>query len=124
MRRVPWVALGTLGGWIALWLVTRLAPLQPAWPECPFKRLTGYACATCGFTRCALALGRGDWKEAFHWHPAAVLLAGLLPVVSLWDLRRAWRKAPYPLLPDSWIARLSVWALLLGVWALQVARGI
>ncbi|WLT31551.1 DUF2752 domain-containing protein [Geothrix sp. PMB-07] len=124
MRRVPWVALGTLGGWAALWLGTRLLPLFPAWPECPFKRLTGFACATCGFTRCALALGHGNWKEAFHWHPAAALMAIVLPLVSVWDLRRAWRKEPYPRLPDSWVSRLSIWALLLGIWALQVARGI
>jgi hypothetical protein len=61
---------------------------------------------------------------AFHWHPAAACVAALLPVAALWDLRRAWRGDPYPGLPDSRLARLSVWTVLIVIWALQVARGI
>ena len=124
MRRVPWLALGTLLGWVGVWLGGLLGPFIPWLPGCPFKRLTGFACATCGLTRCGLALGHGDWRAAFHWHPAAAALALLLPFLSLWDLQRAWRGAPYPLLPDSKASRLFAGAFLLGVWALQVARGI
>jgi hypothetical protein len=75
-------------------------------------------------TRCAMALGRWDWRGAFHWHPGLASLAALLPVLALWDLRRAWRGDPYPRLPDSKPARVAVWLILLSVWALQVARGI
>ncbi len=124
MRRVPWLALGTLVAWLGVGLGRTLSPVLVALPGCTFKRLTGIACATCGLTRCVLALGAGHWREAFHWHPAAAGLAVALPVLSLWDLRRAWRAEPYPLLPDTRRARWSVWSLLLGIWALQVARGI
>ncbi len=124
MRRVPWVALGVLLAGLATWVVGFLDPHFPLLPGCAFKRLTGVACATCGLTRCALALGRGDWAGALHWHPVAALAAALLPFLAIWDLRRAWRGRPYPDLPDSRALRLTAWALLLGTWALQVARGI
>jgi len=124
MRRVPWVALGALLAGFGAWTLAFLQPVAALLPGCAFKRLTGLPCATCGLTRCVMALGRWHWREAFHWHPAAALLAALLPCLALWDLQRAWRGAPYPPLPESRAARLSIWALLLAIWALQVARGI
>jgi hypothetical protein len=71
-----------------------------------------------------VALGRWDWGAAFHWHPVVAGLALLLPLVALWDLRRAWRGAAYPELPESRAARIGAWAFLLGTWAIQVFRGI
>ena len=124
MRRVPWVALVALLAGLGAWLASFLEPWADLLPGCPFKHLTGFACATCGLTRCAMALGRWNWPAAFHWHPAAAGLAALLPLLAVWDLRRAWRKDPYPRLPDSTAVRLSVWLILLGIWGLQVARGI
>lgn len=124
MKRVPWVALGVLLAGLGTWVAGLLSPYASLLPGCAFKRLTGVACATCGLTRCVLALGRGDWAGAFHWHPVAAGLVALLPFLGAWDLRRAWRNEPYPALPDSRALRLSIWALLLGTWALQVARGI
>lgn len=124
MRRIPWVALGALfAGW-GLRVAGLLQPVPELLPGCAFKRLTGFACATCGLTRCVVALGRGDWRAAFHWHAAATVFAMLLPLLALWDLRRAWRGDAYPPLPDTRAARVSAWAILLGVWALQVVRGI
>jgi hypothetical protein len=124
MRRVPWVALATLLAALGIRMAGLLQPLVAWLPGCAFKRLTGFACATCGLTRCTLALGRGEWREAFHWHPAAALLAALLPVLAAWDCRRAWRGAPYPPLPDSIAVRVSAWVFLVAVWALQVVRDI
>ena len=124
MRRIPWVALGALLAGLGVRVAVLLQPVPELLPGCAFKRLTGFACATCGLTRCVMALGRGDWREAFHWHAAAAALAVLLPVLALWDLRRAWRGDAYPRLPDTRVARVSAWVILLGVWALQVARGI
>ncbi|MFN7958651.1 MAG: DUF2752 domain-containing protein [Holophagaceae bacterium] len=124
MRRVPWAALGSFLAALGIWASGFLQPVTALLPGCAFKRLTGVACATCGLTRCVLALGRWDWSGAFHWHPVAAGTAALLPLLAAWDLRRAWRGDPYPRLPDSRALRLSIWGLLLGTWALQVARGI
>lgn len=124
MRRIPWLALAALLAGVGAWASTFLQPVAGLLPGCAFKRLTGFACATCGLTRCVMALGRWDWREAFHWHPAAAVLAALLPALVLWDLRRVWRGDSYPDLPHSGAARWSAWAILLAVWALQVVRGI
>jgi hypothetical protein len=124
MRRIPWVALGALLAGFGARAGAALAPLAGLLPGCAFKRLTGFACATCGMTRSVVALGRWDWREAFHWHPALAVLAALLPALVLWDLRRAWRGDPYPPLPDSKASRVAAWVILLGIWVLQAARGI
>ncbi len=125
MRRVPWIAL-------ALLLLAGLARLgaravaagRLILPPCPVKLLTGIPCATCGLTRCTLALTQGRLGEAFHWHPVAVLLLFGALLAAAWDLRRAWRKGPYPALPESDWARAGVAALLVGTWILQAARHI
>lgn len=124
MRRVPWLALGALLGLVGLRLAGLLAPWLGWVPGCVFKHLTGLACPTCGLTRAVLALGQGDWLDALRWYPALGLLALGAPGLVLWDLRRAWRAEAYPALPSSDLARLGVWLLLLGVWLVQVARGI
>jgi len=118
------VALAALLAALGTWASGFLEPVSALLPGCAFKRLTGFACATCGLTRCVLALGRWDWAGAFHWHPVAAVAAALVPLLATWDLRRAWRGEPYPELSDSRALRLSVWALLLGTWALQAVRGI
>jgi hypothetical protein len=124
MKRVPWLALGGLVLGFGLWAAGRLVPVAGLFPDCAFKRVMGFSCATCGLTRCAMALGRGQWMEALYWHPAAAAVVLLWPVVAFWDLRRAWKAEPYPSLPDSRLARMSVWALLAAIWLLQLVRGI
>ena len=124
MRRMPWFALVAVVAVLGIRVLALVAPWLPALPPCPFKSLTGLPCATCGLTRCILALGQGQWGEAFHWHPAAVVTLECLPILGLWDLRRALAGRPYPPLPDSLALRLLAGGLLVGVWALQVARGI
>lgn len=122
---IPWLALGFLalvlvlfaGAWAVLqWHI--------ALPPCPVKAHLQVPCATCGLTRCILALAQGHWAEAFHWHPMAVLLGLASPLAVGWDVRRAWRGEACPPLPDSLAARLSVAGLLAGTWLLQIARGI
>lgn len=125
MRRVPWLFLGMTGLAAALligaWAVRTFGLSLPA---CPLKAHLGIPCATCGITRCVLALSTGHWSEAFHWHPVGVALTVLAPIAMAWDLRRAWLGHPYPGLPDSVALRLGVAGLFLGTWILQIVRGI
>ena len=125
MRRVPWIALAlaALAG-LARLGAHAVAAGRLVLPPCPVKLLTGIPCATCGLTRCTLALAQGRLGEAFHWHPMAVLALGAIVLAALWDLRRAWRREPYPALPESDWARAGVAALLAGTWILQAARHI
>jgi len=124
MRRVPWVALSVLALALGIRLAAFLAPLSNLMPGCAFKRLTGFACVTCGLTRSVLALGQGQWYEAIYWYPAMAFLLVLAPLAALWDVRRAWRGDAYLPLPTSRAVRFGVWILLGGIWALQVMRGI
>ena len=124
-RRFPWLAasigaVGFLGFALAHFLTAFHLAL---WP-CPFKTITGLPCATCGITRCGLALSEGHWRLAFHWHPVAALLILAAPLFAAGDLWLAWRGRPFPKLPDSLAVRLVVVGLYLGTWAMQVARGI
>jgi hypothetical protein len=124
-NRVPWLAMGLAGGIPAILGAARLLePVRELLPVCPLKAMTGLPCATCGLTRCVQALAQSNWLEAFHWHPVAVLLLGLVPFVIFWDLKRAWKAAPYPDLPDSLALRLTLIGIFLATWILQVARGI
>jgi Protein of unknown function (DUF2752) len=123
--RCPWIALSLVTSIPLLWVAAKL--MDGRWlqaPACPFKTLTTFPCAACGLTRCVMALSHGQWREALHWHPVAVLLIALSPLLGIWDLRRAWRGEAYPGLPDSLAWRMGAAGLFLGTWALQVARGI
>jgi hypothetical protein len=124
-NRIPWLGLGLLAAALVLFLGARATlAWQLVLPACPLKLHLGVPCATCGLTRCLLALARGCWAEAFHWHPAAVLLGLASPLVLAWDGLRAWKGHPYPSLPDSLPARLGVAGLLAATWVLQIVRGI
>ena len=125
MRRVPWIALALVLSWGAGFALA--SGVAAGWvhvPPCPFKAITGLPCASCGLTRWGLALARGDWRGALHWHPVATVLAFGSPLAALWDLARAWRGRPYPALPDSGMARGSALALFVLAWLLQAIRGI
>lgn len=63
-----------------VWLAVSLASfaLAAAWlalrlpvPPCVFHRCTGFACPTCGATRCFFDLSRGHFSVAFFWNPLA-----------------------------------------------------
>ena len=76
-----------------------LFPLLPRllrWvPGCPFKKMTGLPCLSCGTSRAALSLLGGDFASAFHFNPLAstagvAFLAGVLlaPLLLLSRLHR------------------------------------
>lgn len=123
--RVPWVALGGVAAGFLGWLGAQasLAGLLRL-PACPTRTFFGISCASCGATRCVLALARGRLGEAFHWHPVLVLLLALAPLAMLWDLDRAFRGRPYPALPEGPAPRAAAALLLLATWLIQALRGI
>jgi hypothetical protein len=123
--RIPWLALALLGAALmAVCLAWAAESFPLLLPSCPLKTALGIPCATCGGTRCALALWKGHFREAFHWHPVLACLGLVSPLAALWDLRRAWRGEAYPPLPETWQARTAAALLLVGTWILQVARGL
>lgn len=72
-RRPPWPlwAVFVVFVWLALggtvvWLSARMG--RPIY-TCLFKRLTGMACPTCGFTRGALCLLHGRIGQAWLYNP-------------------------------------------------------
>jgi len=68
--------------WAAVVLSRHVDALQPL---CPFKRLTGLPCPTCGMTRGALCLLHGDVLAAVAFNPL-VFVAGAL--ASAWLMVR------------------------------------
>lgn len=51
---------------------------------CMFKRVTGYPCATCGGTRAAMSLARGEVGAAIQLNPLATLLVIGAPLLLAW----------------------------------------
>jgi Protein of unknown function (DUF2752) len=61
-------------------------------PACPFFRLTGWPCPSCGFTTSFAHAARGDWLQALTTQPFGLLLFGLtlmtIPVCLVLLIRR------------------------------------
>ncbi len=100
-----------------------------AWlPVCPFHRLTGIPCPTCGATRCVKALLHGDWAMAIQLQP---LIVAIVMAAAMW-LAYAWGMAvfgwPYPVAAanrrEKWLLGISAAALVLANWAYLVVRGV
>jgi hypothetical protein len=113
-----WAASVTLavavGGWLPL-----LASMAP---RCVLHQLTGIPCPTCGTTRAALALARGDLVAALMLNPlvSLVLVVGLVGGL----LAPPWVAARGPLprlpspLPLSW--RIGIGVALAADWTYLV----
>lgn len=126
----------TAAMWVAgLWLAMVLAAValekmagKPV-PLCMFKRITGYPCATCGSTRAVMATARGDIVGAFALNPLVmtVLVGG--PVVVIWRVMAARRRARLGLPVVYWspAQRIVAWIVAIGLlaanWGYVVWRG-
>lgn len=104
----------------ALILLSSFGPaLASRVPPCLFKSLVGFACASCGATRSALALARFDLVGALSINPLATLawacliLGGLVAgVAALFD-----RPLPELRLRPTLSLRLAAALALLANWA-------
>src|SRR5688572_8016546 len=56
-------------------------------PECTWHQVTGFACPSCGATRCVRGILRGDFGTAFAFNP--LLFVSFIGVV-FYDLYAAW----------------------------------
>jgi hypothetical protein len=95
-------------------------------PLCPMASSFGVPCPGCGLTRATLALLRGDFAEALHFHPLVWLLTPLfvtfvgVAVLEFVGLRPR-------VSPIRWqgrgtnIASVLVLLLTFGVWLLRFA---
>ena len=72
---------------------------------CPFRRLTGHECPTCGMTRACVAALRGDVATSFAAHPLGLpLLAAVLVYVlyqACQSMRSASRRSSSDCQPDE-----------------------
>ena len=92
---------------------------------CPFRRMTGLPCISCGMTRAVCALARGDVEAAFSYHAASIplALAGLAWLAFLFAELATGREYAGPI-GQRW-ARVLLGGLALaftGGWALNLAR--
>jgi hypothetical protein len=120
-RRLPWPLWAVLLvlAWLALGATVLWLGIYTGRPAeiCLFKRLTGLACPTCGFTRGALCLLRGQPGQAWLYNPllfsalalfftdaASRLLFGRTVRIHLTQAERrvAW-SAAWVLLALNWI---------------------
>ena len=115
----------------ALWLAASLGALAWAWfwlhsglslPQCPWHRLLGWPCPTCGATRCLRYAFHGAWKAAFLVNPlvlvsfvgialydgyAALVLGARLPRLR-WErvtpeTARKWRVGVIAVIALNWV---------------------
>ncbi|MEO0040405.1 MAG: hypothetical protein RIS38_1353 [Verrucomicrobiota bacterium] len=93
-------------------------------PSCVFMRLTGLPCLGCGGTRCARALVRLDWGQAFLFHPGFCLVVALAAAWTIHSavfwLRRDALRLRFHVEPDrSRRLRLAFVAFLVAHWVWQ-----
>lgn len=117
------VSLGSVAV-IGLWLYLGLPQ-----PQCTFHKLTGFACPTCGATRCVRFLGHGAWSSAFLINP---LIFSTFMSVLLYDIYAAMVLAfrlprlRFDKVPGRTgnLVRFGVIAVLVINWAWLIWRGV
>ena len=90
-----------------------------SWPVvCPLRRWTGVPCATCGMTRAAACLVRGDLAGAFGYNLAAIPVA--LFALAVWGMVLWEALGRSPVWPGFW-RRWGTWLTWLAVPLLAAA---
>jgi hypothetical protein len=74
LQRFSYAALLALAG--------PLFSLAVLWlqPRCGFAQMFGIPCPSCGSTRSALGLVRGDWSQALRMNPVGMIAVGMLGI--------------------------------------------
>jgi hypothetical protein len=93
---VPVVAPAVAVATLAAYVVPRALTHGPV--LCPFRRITGHPCPTCGLTRSAVAFLHGDLSASFRAHPFGplVMVVAIAWGVNLLARQRGWRFVEVP----------------------------
>lgn len=89
---------------------------------CLTRRLSGFPCPGCGFTRASARLAKGEVAESLRMHPLAIVVAAEGFVIWLaWGILLALGRRT----PLGWV---NPWlivhgALFVGVWLVRIAEG-
>lgn len=76
---------GRVSAWVAAIAVTHLVILRHfLYSLCPVVLLTGYPCPSCGMTRAAGLLLKGQFAEAWDLQPFIYILGLFLLAVGVW----------------------------------------
>jgi hypothetical protein len=122
LPRVPPLAAGLGLVWLAGIGAHRALAAQGGTTPCVLHLVTGVPCPTCGGTRAAEHLVRGDWSAALGLNPLVTL--ALLLAFSLLSLRLLGRRAPRVEATASFrrAAGIGLLAALLANWAYVLLR--
>jgi hypothetical protein len=95
-------------------------------PElCTFRRFAGLSCPGCGLTRSFISLAHADFRSAWFYNPAGLLLFPLVAVqipfraLQIWRIRAGRPEVSLPLLTQITVAAAGVF--LVAQWLLRLA---
>ncbi len=118
----------------AVLLAARIIPLDRFAPGfCVFRKLTGFPCPTCGFTRAFCAFANGNWEQGVINCPFALLLFVLTALAFIYNAAvliagifgfQIRRGSILSLSPAKWkLMAIFSLLLLLANWAYRLALG-
>ena len=121
-----WLSLALAGAaLVVLWIASGHEELPLI--VCPFRRLTGIPCLTCGGTRAILALARFDLGAALHWNPlvacGGLVGAAWLVYAAVVTVFRAPRLRIRLGEIERTCCRAAVWVLVTGNWMFLILTG-
>lgn len=110
-RKNRWTILGISSSIPAFLIFSRVGLTQGLW-TCPFFKLTGIPCPSCGLTRSLISLSQGDISNSLQYHSFGLVLTAIAAVTIPYVLTELIlnKKMSNPLL-KFWLSRPSQWIL-------------
>jgi hypothetical protein len=78
-RKNRWTILGVASSIPAFLMLSRFGLNQELW-TCPFFKVTGIPCPSCGITRSLISLSQGDFKTSWQYHSFGLILTAIATV--------------------------------------------